>query len=341
MKKIETYEAQRQSGILLNANESSDDLASDIIREFIQQIDTVNFNRYPDMEQRELLEAYASVMGLKPSQLLAGNGSDQLLGYLIGTYLSKGKVLYTLKPDFSMYDYYASSYEADVCKYEMEPDGTYDIDDFIRNGKGASMVMFSNPNNPTGHCLKISEVRKILEGFAGLPVVVDEAYMEFADEESALSLLDEYDNLYVTRTLSKAYGLAGIRTGFLVSSEKNMEPLKKAFVPYALNSVSMKIASVSLAHHDEMTEKLKVIRSERNRMYDIMKNCRGISVLPSQANFIYGRCSDVQRLFNLFDEAGIIIRRYAGTDAFRITTGRKDENDKVLEVIRRFEETIG
>ncbi len=338
MKKIETYETQRQDGILLNANEMSDDLAADIIREFIQKIGEVHFNRYPDMEQTELIAAYAAVSGLKPSQLLAGNGSDQMLGYLIGTYLSKGKVLYTLKPDFSMYDYYASSYEADVRKYTMNADGTFDIADFIRNGEGASMVMFSNPNNPTGHCLSITQIREILEGFKGIPVVIDEAYMEFADEESALSLLGEYDSLYVTRTLSKAFGLAGIRVGFLAGSEADMAPLKKSFVPYALNSVSMKIASLSLAHHAEMLEKVKAIKAERDRMYGILKNCRKIQILPSQANFLYGRCDDIQKLASLFDEAGIIIRRYAGTDAFRVTTGRKDENEKVLEVIGKFEE---
>lgn len=210
-KKIEAYSGQKQSGILLNANESSENLPQDIIQEILHAVENTAFNRYPDTAQIELRKAYAKAMGLQTEQVLAGNGSDQMLGLLIGMFLGKGKSLYTYDPDFSMYEYYASSYEADVEKYALPYDGSLDIESFIQHGreKKVSLVMFSNPNNPTGNCLSIEQIRKIIAGFAPVPVVIDEAYFEFSDETSALTLLADYDNLYVTRTLSKAYGQIG------------------------------------------------------------------------------------------------------------------------------------
>ena len=210
MKKIQTYETMKQEGILLNANENPRPLPEAVMAEILEAIRDLPLNRYPDTDETELLQAYGKWTGLVEEMLLAGNGSDQMLGYLIGTFLGRDKILYTFDPDFSMYDYYAGSYEAKVRKFDINEDGSLDIDAFIEEGRknNADLVIFSNPNNPSGHCLSLSECEKITAAFAPLPVVIDEAYIEFADEESAVQLLDRYDNLYVTRTLSKAFGLA-------------------------------------------------------------------------------------------------------------------------------------
>lgn len=340
MKNIQIYEAAVQEGILLNANERSQPLPESFLKEAAEAVLSLSLNRYPDNDQTELLQAYAKVSGTGPEMLLAGNGSDQILGYLIGTFLNRGKVLYTFDPDFSMYDYYAGTYEASVRKYEINDDGSLDIERFIEEGRkeNAAMVLFSNPNNPSGHCLTIDEVERIVSAFADIPVCVDEAYIEFADEVSAVSLLDRYDNLYVTRTLSKAYGLAGLRVGFLISSPENMKKLKAAYVPYTLNAFSMKAAAIALSHQDQTEEFIAGIRSERKRMQEALQNSRKVRWIPSQTNFIYGLSRDKKRLMELFENEGIVIRNYNDDESFRITVGTAEENSRVLKVLNAFEE---
>ncbi len=336
-KQIVKYEAHNQTGLLLNANESSYNLKKEILEEVKDQLDNILFNRYPDETDQSLYEAYGKVIGVKPEQLLAGNGSDQMLGYMIGTFLGKGKKLYTLKPDFSMYDYYASSYEAEVEKYQIDEDGQFDIDDFIEAGKEkeVGLVMFSNPNNPTGHCLNNEEILKIAEGFKEIPVVIDEAYMEFAGE-SIVNYVSQYDNLYVTRTLSKAYGLAGIRLGFLIGNEENMKQLKEGFVPYALNSITQMVGTVVLSHAEQYQDYIEEVKENRDEMYEKLQTYQTLKVYPSKANFIYGRCANKERLLQLFNEADITIRTYSD-DSFRLTIGTKEENQQVLAVLDAYE----
>ena len=336
-KKIESYTTHVQSGILLNANEGSNNLDTKIIEEIKEAMNDIAFNRYPDNDQTELLEAYGKVIGVKKVNLLAGNGSDQMLGLLIGTFLSKGKKLYTFDPDFSMYDYYASCYEADVKKYPLNDDGTLDVDGFIENGKDASLVMFSRPNNPSGYCLSQEEIKKVLNGFQDIPVVVDEAYIEFAKEDSAIQLLNEYNNLYVTRTLSKAYGVAGIRVGFLISNEENMKVMKSGSVAYALNSVTMKIGTIILKYADTFQKQAKIISQKRDAMYEQVKNLNKITFYPSQGNFLHGKTENKEKLLRMFEEKNIVIRNYKD-DTFRVTIGNDNENQAVLKVLKKYEE---
>lgn len=338
--RIEAYERQEQTGVLLNANECSWGFPEDIRKEIQAALFKVNLNRYPDNDQTELLEAYASVVGVAKENLLAGNGSDQMLGILIGTFSEKGKTVFTDIPDFSMYDYYASVYHADIRKFSLQEDGRFSIPEFIAEGKKnhASMVIFSNPNNPTGHCLSLQEVEELLNGFKDIPVIVDEAYIEFADEKSSISLIDTYPNLYVTRTLSKAYGLAGARVGFMISCQDNMAVIKPKAVPYALNSLSMKTASVVLKHQDIVQKSIQKIKLEREKMYREISSLKTFHFFKSQANFLYGRCDHIDQLKALFDQENIRIRTYGEDCHFRITIGNEKENAAVMQVLRKYEE---
>lgn len=339
-KNVVGYTAHVQSGLLLNANEASRNPSDEIMEEVLEAVKTAAFNRYPDNDETELLEAYAAAFGLESSQLLAGNGSDQMLGFIIASYLGKGKTLYTYNPDFSMYDYYASSYEAGVEKYVINDDGSFDLEAFIANGKekNVDLVMFSNPNNPSGHLLNKEEIDRILKAFSDIPVIVDEAYIEFTGMDSMVYEVENYENLFVTRTLSKAFGLAGLRIGFLVSSKKNMAKLKPAAVPYALNTLSMKVGAVVLSHAEEILAGVGKIVEERERVWNTVKNYESMRFYPSKANFIYGMCDQKEELLKLFEEKNIVIRNYAGKNSFRITIGLPEENNAVLEVLKSFEE---
>ena len=331
------YEAKKCGKIMLNANESSINISNDIKYELIEKIKEIPFNRYPDETSSELINAYAKVTGISPECIIAGNGSDEMLGFMIGYFLGKDKNLYTLSPDFSMYDYYAAVQESNVVKYSTNEDGSFDVEGFISGGieNHADMVIFSNPNNPTGYCLGKDDLRKIVEAFAPVLVIVDEAYGEFSDV-TMIDEIENFDNLYVTRTLSKAYGLAGARIGFLAGSKNNIEVLRKHIVPYNISRLDQMAGTVVLSHADEYVEKVREICDEREKMYEFLSGLKSLKVYPSKANYIYGRCKKKEIMIGRLEEEGIVIRTY-NDDSFRITIGTKEENDIVKKCLSLFD----
>lgn len=336
MSKQVTYTAHQQKGVLLNANESSKNLLPTIRKEIQEAIFDIAFNRYPDDECTEICEAYAHYLGISSDQILAGNGSDQHLGFLIGTFLGKGKKLLTLAPDFGMYDYYASSYEADVVRFVLDPPASMDVDAFIEFGvqEKPQLVLFSNPNNPTGNYIEPLQIQEICKAF-DCPVVIDEAYGEFAPE-SSISLLSQCENLYVTRTLSKAFGLAGARIGFLISSVENMKRLKPYHVPYSLNSISMKVGTIVLKHALEFEKEIERIKTERDAF--LSKSYRFLQIAKSDANFLWIQTPHIEKLLSFFAKKGLNVRQYAHKEYCRVTIGTTEENQWIKEVLEAFEQ---
>lgn len=339
MKEVQSYQAKQIGNVMLNANELSCNVSEDIRKEIQAIIPSIAFNRYPDADNEELIQAYAKVMNLDFDRILAGNGSDEMLGLMIGYFLGKDKVLFTLQPDFSMYDYYATMHEASIEKFPCGVDGSFDVQAFIEEGKAkrANMILFSNPNNPTGHILTKTEVQAILTAFPAIPVIVDEAYGEFA-QESMVDAVDQYPNLYVTRTLSKAYGLAGARLGFLISNKANIATLKPNVVPYNINTISQKVGVIVLQHASEFQQMVQDTIAKRDAFYDRVKSLKGITCYPSHANYVFARSQNKAVYLKAFEEKGIVIRDYAKDDSLRITIGSEEENALVLEVLTQLEE---
>lgn len=337
MKTIEAYTAKKNGTMMLNANELYRNVSDVIVKELQEAIAAIPFHRYPDETSEELIQAYADVMKLSAQQILAGNGSDEMLGLMIGYFLGKDKKLFTLAPDFSMYDYYASMHESEVLKFPCEKDGSFSVTDFIAYGKAEKihMVLFSNPNNPTGHTLSNNDLCKIVDAFPDIPVIIDEAYAEFAPD-TMLTYIEQYQNLYVTRTLSKAYGLAGARLGFLISSKANISALRPYIVPYNISSITQKIGTIVLSHASDYTPFVAAIIEERERLYNVYKGLKTITFYPSNANYLYGRSTRKEAFISYLEKQGIIIRSYKD-DSFRITIGSKEENDIVQQCIFAFE----
>lgn len=335
MKQVQ-YKVHTQQGVLLNANESSKNLSAAIRKEIQDAIFDIEFNRYPDDACQKLCEAYGNWIQVPADQILAGNGSDQHLGFLIGTFLGKEKKLLTLAPDFGMYDYYASSYEAQIVRYALDPLQAMDVDAFIRFGKQEKpqLVLFSNPNNPTGQFLNNEQIEKICKAF-DCPVVIDEAYAEFAPD-TCLSLLDVCPNLYVTRTLSKAFGLAGARIGFLITSKANMEAIRGNHVPYSVNSLSMKAAEIVLSHATEFKPEIERIKKGRDAF--LSKSYTSFSFSKTEANFLLIQTPHVDKLLALFSQKGLSIRSYQQKNYCRVTIGTTQENQWIQEVLDAFEQ---
>ncbi len=342
MKKVQGYQMDKQEGsIYLNANESYENVSKAILAEIHEAVDEVAFQRYPDETNSVLINAYAKAMNLDPNCILAGHGSDEMLGFMIGNYLGKDKVLYTLNPDFSMYDYYAQIQDATIEKYNCQEDGSFDVDDFINYGKQIkpNMILFSNPNNPTGFALDNKALKKIAEAFNDIPFIVDEAYGEFHDE-SMLSEIDNYQNLYVTRTLSKAYGLASMRVGFIVGKLENIQKLKPMIVPYNINTLSQKIGAIVLSYAGEYQIKIDQIKKDRDMMYEALSQLKALKVYPSKANYLYGRSENKELMLKMLKDQGIVIRNYSNNDTFRLTIGSSKENELVLKTLINFDREV-
>lgn len=341
MKEINSYNINMKSkGIRLNGNESYISLEENCEFKIFGALREVELNRYPDSDGVEARKAYSKYAKVKLENVVMGNGSDEMLGLIIGSAISKGKKLLTLKPDFSMYDFYTTFHEGEVIKYDCNKDGSFDVDEFILYGikEEADIVIFSNPNNPTGYAVSNDEIEKILRGFKNKLVVVDEAYYEF-NGESAVGLINQYKNLLVTRTLSKAWGLAAIRVGFMIGNEELVKNLFGYKVPYNVNSLSQCIATKMLDNPERVVENSKIIIAEREKFYAGLKDIEKESSLEiyfykSNANYIYGRTPYKDILLKALDKKNIIIRSFED-DTFRITVGSPLENKKVIDTIKK------
>lgn len=336
MSEKEIYTVHKQSGILLNANESSQNLSETILNEISQAIYSISFNRYPEDSCQKLCEAYASWIQKDPSNILAGNGSDQHLGFLIGMYGNQDKPVLTLSKDFGMYDYYASSYRVPIVKLDTEWDGSFEIEQLIQKAKEIQpgLILFSNPNNPTGYMVSNAEIEKLAQN-VDCPIVIDEAYGEFA-KESALDLVDRYQHLFVTRTLSKAYALAGARVGFLIGNSSVMEKLRMYRVPYSLNSISMEVATIVIQHAKEFQDGIEQVKKDRDLL--LQKKYHKVRLVPSQANFVLIYCEAIEDLLQAFQKKNLCIRDYKGRNYCRVTIGNNGETALVQEVLDAFEE---
>lgn len=339
---MQGYELNKVSGdIYLNANESRINISKEALAEIHQMIDEVAFQRYPDESNEEIIKAYSEVSGIDENKLMAGHGSDEMLGFMISYFLGNNKKAYTLSPDFSMYDYYCGMQNATLIKYPTNEDGSFDIESFIKKGleNNIDMILFSNPNNPSGHACGNEDLIKIVKAFKNIPVIIDEAYGEFNDE-SMLAYLDTYDNLYITRTLSKAYGLASLRLGFLISNENNIRKLKKLGVPYNISTLSQKIGVIVLKDKQRIKTNVEMIKANREKLYLALSQYEVIQVYPSKANYLYGKSVYKEQLLKLLHEAGIVIRDFKNSNYFRITIGDEKENALVIKVVAKLSEVI-
>ena len=341
MKKVKGYSNCKDSKwIMLNGNESYIPIDEKNIFKLITSMKDVELNRYPETEGLKVREGYAKYADVKAENLIMGNGSDEMLSLVIGSTIGKGKKMLTLDPDFSMYDFYVTLNEGEIIKHKVNEDGSFNVQDFIMLGviNHVDLIMFSNPNNPTGFALPNESIIEVLKAFPNTTVVVDEAYYEF-HKESIVEYINEYKNLLVTRTLSKAWGLAAIRVGFLIGNEETIKKLNSFKVPYNVNSLSQVVAESMLKNAESVRVNSDVIIKEREKLFLKLKELQNecsleIKFYKSSANYIFGRTNYKDALIKALSNKGIVIRDFKD-NSFRITVGSEFENNKVVETIRK------
>ncbi len=290
---------------------------------------------YPTRDADGLMQALADWHGLSPDNFLAANGSDEALDILTKTFTGRGDVLATPWPSYSLYPFYATLQELRLVQVPLRGGFRLDVDALLATD--ATMTLVASPNNPTGIRYPAGELERLITQNDGI-VVIDEAYIEYAGlQHSFLSRIDDYDNLVVMRTFSKAYGLAALRVGYLAANADLMARLRLVKPPFNLNLFSERVAAAALEEQEWVDAGVAIVRQERERLMAALKRL-GYDAIPSDANFILARgpVPPTDVVEGLRGE-GILIRHFpgsAGLEAFfRISIGEAEHTDQTIAAL--------
>ena len=323
--------------VLLNVNENpfapSEGLVADVARAAAEA--TRSLNRYPDRDARALRADLAAYLGresgvdLSVEQVWAANGSNEVMLQIFQTFGGPGRSALGFSPTYSMYPDYCRDTFTVYRTVPRRSDFGIDVD-AARAAiaeQTPDVVLLASPNNPTGTALPLDTVSAVLEVAPGM-VVVDEAYAEFrrASTPSALELLADHSRLVVTRTMSKAFGLAGARLGYLAASPAVVDAVQLVRLPYHLSAVTQAVARVALAHADELRAQVALLRDERDALQDWLRS-RGHDVAESDANFVlFGQFADRHAIWQGLLDRGVLIRETGPDRWLRVSVGTPEEN---------------
>lgn len=300
-------------------------------------------NRYPDPYQLAVKERLGLIKGVDPTHILIGNGSDEVLDLIYRAFCEPGMDnVVSHNPSYGMYPVLAEINNIEIRKVNLGPGFQLDGDQMINAADQNTKVFFiCSPNNPSGNLLNKPEIKKILDSEKGL-VVIDEAYIDFADADSWISELHKYPNLIVCQTLSKAWGLAGLRIGICFASTQIIKVLNAIKPPYNVNALSQKEALRVLVNEVAFRSNLSVLLNEKNKLKQALADIQCIDkIYPSDANFLLVRVTDSQSLYDFLMQRQIIVRNrsreYGCENCLRLTVGTPKENERLLEGIMAYD----
>lgn len=343
VKDLEAYKVVPPNyNIIVNANENPFDFPDALKKELNDEIMRMPLNRYPDPSATALREQLADYVGVDADQIICGCGSDEIMSMLNQTFINPGDVVISHAPSFSMYQIWSVIGGADFIWVPDNDDLYPDVENIINTSKlkNAKLIYLCSPNNPTGSLLPRHDVIDILEETNAL-VILDEAYIEFKKEGDLTDIVNEYNNVIVLRTLSKAFGLAGIRCGYAVGPKPLIDMMYKVKSPYNLNKLTQAAAVIALKHRDTLLKNVEILNSERQRLYEFLKGLKGVTrVYPTASNFIYFEVPDGAPLYDALLDEGILVKYLKhdvsdDVDHIRLTVGSPEENDAVIKVLKR------
>ena len=295
------------------------------------------YNRYPDPYQQILKKEIAKVKGVQPNTIFLGNGSDEPIDLLFRAFCNPGKDnVIAIEPSYGMYTVSADINDIQVKKVLLSEDFELDADTLLKKVDPSTKIIFlCSPNNPSGNLLNHDEIVKVINRFDGL-VVVDEAYIDFAPGSTLLSEHEQYGNLIVLQTFSKAWGLAGIRLGMAFAAPEIIAVLNKIKYPYNINALTQERALQSLKEVEQKNSWVKTIIAEREKVAkELTRFPFVVKIFPSDANFLLVKMHDAKGIFNYLMDEGVIVRdrsRVALCEgSLRITIGNEAENEALIE----------
>lgn len=296
-------------------------------------------NRYPDPQQSSVKVILAKQKKVKTNQILLGNGSDEVLDLLFRAFCEpKVDNVITLPPTYGMYGVLANINAVENKEILLSTDFQPQIEKIMEAvDENTKIIFLCSPNNPTGNSFSDENVAYLLKNFNGL-VVIDEAYIDFSQKESWVNKLDEYPNLIITQTLSKAYGLAGIRLGICYASAEVISVLNKIKPPYNVNELTQQRAIFRLGNEAKVNSEIESIIAQRTDLLKVLLNVKFVEkIYPTEANFILIKVDDANKRYDELITKGIVIRNRTTQplceNTLRLTIGTEVENKKLIEAL--------
>jgi histidinol-phosphate aminotransferase len=297
-------------------------------------------NRYPDPQQTLVKEALSKLKGISEEQILLGNGSDEVLDLIFRVFCEpRVDNVIVLPPTYGMYEVLANTNAIKLVKIPLVENFQPNVKEIIKGQDAKTKLLFlCSPNNPTANSFDANKIETLIKEFNGI-VVIDEAYIDFSIEDSWLCRLDEFPNLIVTQTLSKAYGLASIRLGICYASKEIISILNKIKPPYNVNQLTQDVALQSLFNQEKVKNEIAIIISERNQLIRDLQNVEIVEkVYPSDANFLLVQVDDATLRYKQLVKLGIITRNRTTQilcdNCLRFTVGTPDENKKLINTLK-------
>lgn len=298
-------------------------------------------NRYPDPLQKKLKQRIAEIKGVKAEQLFLGNGSDECIDLLFRLFCRPGidKVA-TISPSYGMYAVSARINQIELVEILLNEDFSLDPERILNASKDCKILFLCSPNNPTGQSFPKAQLIELVEKFQGI-VVIDEAYIDFSLEDSMLTVLNDYPNLTVSQTFSKAYGMAGIRLGMLFGSIELISWINKIKPPYNINQLTQEFAFKKLVDLTIVKSEIELIVSERKKLMNAFSHLSLIQkVYPSDSNFILIKVAAADLLYYYLIKKGIVVRNRSNqplcNNTLRLTIGTPDENILLINALNDF-----
>ena len=297
-------------------------------------------NRYPDPQQNKVKLLLSQAKGVSVDNILLGNGSDEVLDLVFRAFCEPNQDnIITLPPTYGMYEVLAKVNSIENRKVPLCDQFQPNIEAISRIIDYKSKIVFlCSPNNPTGNSFSYEVIEKLLKTFEGL-VVMDEAYIDFSNQESWLNRLEEFPNLIVTQTLSKAYAMAGIRLGICYASKEIISVLNKIKPPYNVNELTQKRAIKQLLNKDLVNEQISNILIERDSLLKKLATVGFVSIIyPTDANFVLVKVDDANKRYQQLLNLGIVVRNRTKEplceNCLRFTIGTKEENEKLINALK-------
>ena len=297
-------------------------------------------NRYPDPQQGKLKAVLSEIKGVSTKNILLGNGSDEVLDLVFRAFCEPNiDNIITLPPTYGMYNVLANINAINIKEVLLSEDFQPQVDKILNAANTQSKILFlCSPNNPTGNSFNTSDMEVLLNNFQGI-VVIDEAYIDFSKEKSWIHRLEEFPNLIVAQTLSKAYGMAGIRLGICYASAEIIAVLNTIKPPYNVNELTQIKAVEQLTIKDLAKNQINAILEERDVLISELQGVSFVSkIYPSDANFILAKVDDASKRYNQLIKKGIVIRNRTTQpgceNTLRFTVGTQDENKKLIETLQ-------
>jgi histidinol-phosphate aminotransferase len=333
--KLQPYTSARddfkgEASIFLDANENS-----------LGTVGDGEFNRYPDPLQLSLKEKIAKIKDVKTEQIFLGNGSDEAIDLLFRAFCEPEKdTAIIFPPTYGMYKVQANINNTPIVEILLNDDFSLPVEKIKKTiDKNSKLIFICSPNNPTGNLIDKESIIEVLDFFDGL-VIVDEAYIDFATEKSMTSEIDNYPNLIVLQTFSKAWGLAGLRLGMAIANENTIQILNNIKYPYNINALTQEYVTKALDNINQKNSMVDTILLEREKLEKQIKNIKGVEkIYPTDANFILVKIKNASQIYTELISKGIVVRNRSSValcdNSLRITVGTENENIELIKQLAK------